>query len=82
MQGITAKELCYYFWNNETRHEWEDKIENTEIVETVDENTTVSYTLCVRVRFFYLVNTSLGLCVGLNQPRRYLYISIAWLCSA
>eukprot|EP00124_Ichthyophonus_hoferi_P000167 Ihof_evm4s6 gene=Ihof_evmTU4s6 len=49
VQGVTAKELCWYFWSLETRREWEKLLQTYHVLEDLDNNTLVLNQLYARI---------------------------------
>ena len=43
ISGVTAREMCHYFWETDVRMEWEGTIENFNVLEIVDELTIIIY---------------------------------------
>ncbi|XP_064619835.1 ceramide transfer protein-like [Lineus longissimus] len=49
VKGVTGRELCTYFWDFDTRMEWETTIESTKVIDWASEDTLISYQLHKRV---------------------------------
>ena len=43
IKGVTAREMCHYFWDTDVRLEWEGTIENFNILEVLEERTIILY---------------------------------------
>ena len=41
--GVTAREMCQYFWDTDVRLEWEGTIENFNIIEVLEERSIILY---------------------------------------
>ena len=41
MTGVTARELCHYFFSPDVRTEWEHTIENMSVLETISDDTLI-----------------------------------------
>jgi len=41
VSGVTAKELCHYFFSPDVRLEWEHTIDDMSVIEKIDENTLI-----------------------------------------
>nr|XP_026689652.1 DNA ligase 4 isoform X2 [Ciona intestinalis] len=40
---VTAKEMCHYFWFPDVRRDWEETVDVFDVLETLDEATTINY---------------------------------------
>eukprot|EP00041_Stephanoeca_diplocostata_P020049 m.439955 g.439955 ORF g.439955 m.439955 type:complete len:796 (+) comp21460_c0_seq1:344-2731(+) len=46
--GVTAKELCSFFWDINHKTKWESTVETCRVIEEVDEDTSVQHSIYIR----------------------------------
>ena len=81
LQGITAQEVINYFFEKETRLEWEGTLESVDVVETLCEDTIVFHQMHKRVWPSTQRETLFAshLCTLVNAPQPENMVGHTWM---